>query len=77
MSVMEFSRRQAKETCADEGHGCHDRAPEDCLVRWHHANYVLFGTWFSSPAQLIAVKDLGLGSVAMIKKSSRIYYKYK
>ncbi|MBP3208461.1 MAG: transposase [Oscillospiraceae bacterium] len=43
----------------------------------HHAEYVLFDTWFSSPAQLIAVKDLGLDSIAMIKKSSRIYYEYE
>ena len=42
----------------------------------HHADYVLFDTWFSSPAQLIAVKNLGLDSIAMIKKSSRIYYEY-
>ena len=43
----------------------------------HHADYVLFDTWFSSPAQLIAVKELGLDSIAMIKKSSRIYYEYE
>lgn len=43
----------------------------------HQADYVLFDTWFSSPAQLIAVKDLGLDSIAMIKKSSRIYYEYE
>ena len=43
----------------------------------HHANYVLFDTWFSSPAQLVAVKNLGLDSIAMIKKSSRIYYEYE
>ena len=43
----------------------------------HHADYVLFDTWFSSPAQLIAVKKLGLYSIAMIKKSSRIYYEYE
>ena len=42
----------------------------------HHADYVLFDTWFSNPAQLIAVKDLGLDSIAMIKKSPRIYYEY-
>ena len=42
----------------------------------HHADYVLFDTWFSSPAQLVAVKELGLDSIAMIKKSSRIYYEY-
>ena len=43
----------------------------------HHADYVLFDTWFSSPAQLIAVKLLGLDSIAMVKKSSRIYYEYE
>ena len=43
----------------------------------HSADYVLFDTWFSSPAQLLAVKDLGLDSIAMIKKSSRIYYEYE
>lgn len=43
----------------------------------HRAGYVLFDTWFSSPAQLVAVKDLGLDSIAMIKKSSRIYYEYE
>lgn len=43
----------------------------------HHADYVLFDTWFSSPAQLIAIKKLGLDPIAMIKKSSRIYYEYE
>ena len=43
----------------------------------HTADYVLFDTWFSNPAQLIAVKALGLDSIAMIKKSSRIHYEYE
>ena len=43
----------------------------------HHADYVLFDTWFSSPAQLIAVKKIGLDSIAMVKKSSSIYYEYE
>jgi len=47
------------------------------LSAGHAADYVLFDTWFSSPAQLIAVKNLGLDSIAMIKKSSRIYYEYE
>lgn len=34
----------------------------------HHANYVLFDTWFSNPAQLLSVKALGLDSIAMIKE---------
>ena len=40
------------------------------------ADYVLFDSWFSNPAQLIAIKGLGLDSIAMIKKSSRIRYEY-
>ena len=43
----------------------------------HNADYVLFDTWFSSPAQLVAVKGLGLDSIAMIKKSSRVFYEYE
>ena len=40
------------------------------------ADYVLFDTWFSAPAQLIEINRLGLKSIAMIKKSSRIKYLY-
>ena len=43
----------------------------------HTADYVLFDTWFSSPAQLTAVKNLGFNAIAMIKKSSRIRYDYE
>lgn len=50
---------------------------KNALVAGHCAEYVLFDTWFSSPAQLIAVKDLGLNSIAMVKKSSRVYYEYE
>lgn len=42
----------------------------------HSADYVLFDSWFSNPSQLIAVKDLGLNSIAMIKKSSKIRYEF-
>ena len=47
------------------------------LSAGHVADYVLFDTWFSSPAQLIAEKSLGLDSIAMIRRSSRIYYEYE
>ena len=47
------------------------------LSAGHRADYMLFDTWFSTPALLIAVKNLGLDSIAMIKKSSRIYYEYE
>ena len=47
------------------------------LSAGHHADYVLFDTWFSSPSQLLAVKDLGMDSIAMVKKSSRVFYEYE
>lgn len=50
---------------------------KSALKAGHHADYVLFDTWFSNPAQLIAVKNIGLDAIAMIKKSSRIYYEYE
>ena len=40
------------------------------------ADYVLFDTWFSSPAQLIDIKNLGLNAIAMIRKSPKIRYFY-
>ena len=40
------------------------------------AEYVLFDTWFSSPAQLIDIKKLGLHAIAMIRKSPKIHYIY-
>ena len=43
----------------------------------YKADYVLYESWFSNPAQLVAVKNLGLDSIAMIKKSSRIRYEYE
>ena len=35
--------------------------------------YVLFDTWFSSPAQLIDIKKLGLDAIAMIRKSPMMH----
>ena len=46
------------------------------LCAGHKADYVLFDTWFSNPAQLLAIKSLGLNAIAMIRKSSRIYYEF-
>lgn len=40
------------------------------------AEYVLFNSWFSNPAQITAIKRKGMDVIAMIKKSSRIKYTY-
>jgi len=36
-------------------------------------DYVLFDTWFSNPAQLVALKGIGADVIAMIKKGSTKY----
>lgn len=40
------------------------------------AEYVLFDSWFSNPAQITAIKEKSMDVIAMIKKSSRIKYLY-
>ena len=41
------------------------------------ADYVLFDSWFSNPAQLTAIKSRDMDVIAMVKKSSRINYEYE
>lgn len=41
------------------------------------ATYVLFDSWYSFPAMLLKVKKMGLDSIAMVKRSSKIYYTFK
>ena len=41
------------------------------------AKYVLFDSWYSSPQMFWYLKELGLDSVAMLKRSSKIYYRYR
>ena len=43
----------------------------------HQAKYVLFDTWFANPHQIVAIKDMGLDTIAMVKKSSRIKYEFE
>ncbi len=43
----------------------------------HKAKYVLFDTWFSTPKEICRIKkECNLDVIAMIKKSSRIHYRY-
>ena len=41
------------------------------------ASYVLFDTWFCSPATLTSVKNCGYDVIAMAKKSKKIYYEFQ
>ena len=40
------------------------------------AKYVLFDTWFCSPASLIQTKEIGYDVIAMLKKSDTIHFRY-
>ena len=37
---------------------------------------MLFDTWFANPAQIVAIKKRSMDVIAMLKKSSKIYYEY-
>lgn len=41
------------------------------------ADYVLFDSWFSNPSQIISIKNKGIDTIAMVKKSSKIKYTYE
>ena len=42
----------------------------------HQAKYVLFDTWFANPHQIVMIKDMGLDTISMVKKSSKIKYDF-
>lgn len=40
------------------------------------ATHVLFDSWFSFPAMILSVAELGYHTIAMVKKSKKIYYEF-
>jgi hypothetical protein len=42
-----------------------------------HASYVLCDSWFSAPATLLSIVKEKLHVIAMVKKTSKIHYRYK
>ncbi|MBP3896683.1 MAG: transposase [Mogibacterium sp.] len=50
---------------------------EAALKAGHKARYVLFDTWFANPHQIITIKDMGLDTIAMVKKSAKTKYKFE
>lgn len=41
------------------------------------AKYVLFDSWFSSPSSLHAVKEIGYDVIGMVKKTPKMFFRYK
>ena len=50
---------------------------ETALKAGHKARYVLFDTWFANPHQIIQIKDMGLDTIAMVKKSAKTKYEFE
>ena len=43
----------------------------------HSAKYVLFDTWFANPKDILRIhRECGLNTIAMIKKSSKVFYEF-
>jgi hypothetical protein len=40
------------------------------------ASYVLFDSWFSTPPSILAVKEIGLNVIAMVKKTAKVHYRF-
>lgn len=41
------------------------------------AKYVLFDSWFTSPSTLHAVKEIGYDVIGMVKKTPKMFFRYK
>ncbi|WP_270344756.1 transposase [Ligilactobacillus agilis] len=41
------------------------------------AQYVLFDSWYSSPKMFDQIKQLGLDGIGMLKRSTKVYYRYR
>jgi len=41
------------------------------------ASYVLFDSWFTSPSSIHAIKGLGYGVIAMVKKSAKMFFRFQ
>jgi len=39
------------------------------------ASYVLFDSWFSMPPSILAIKEMGLDVIAMVKKTPKVHYR--
>ena len=49
---------------------------DEAIKAGYKAKYVLFDSWFSNPHQIVQLKDMGLNTIAMIKKNSRTSYEF-
>ena len=50
---------------------------KDAIQKGHRAKYVLFDTWFSTPKAILRIsKECKMHTIAMIKKTSKVFYQY-
>lgn len=49
---------------------------EDARKAGHTAQYMLFDNWFAAPVTIQKIKTMGLDTIAMVKKSSKVKYDF-
>lgn len=50
---------------------------KDAIRAGHRAKYVLFDTWFATPKSILQIRrECGMDTVAMIKKTSKVFYEF-
>ncbi|MBR3183693.1 MAG: transposase [Firmicutes bacterium] len=49
----------------------------DALKAGIKASYVLFDSWFAQPSMILQIKDMGLDTIAMVKKSGKTCYQWQ
>lgn len=49
----------------------------DAVTAGIQAQYALFDSWYSSPKMFQALRKLGLHSVGMLKRSKKVYFRYR
>lgn len=50
---------------------------KEALQKGIKVDYVLFDSWFSNPKMFVALRQLKLHAIAMVKKTSKVYYNYQ
>ena len=68
---------KARELAVKKGTEAASELVSNAIAAGIQANYVLFDSWFSSPKVICSMKEKGLDVVAMVKRSSKIHYRFQ
>ena len=68
-----YKRRKLSRSKANDAMITLIKEAKDACIK---ASYVLFDSWFASPDSICKVRNLGYDVIAMIKKTSKVFYEY-